>query len=367
MLEGGKISNRQAVFIIFTAIVPTSILILPHLMYKIARQDVWLSVIVATLYGLAVGDIIGRLGKRFPGQTVVEYSRDLLGPILGTGIALLYPVLFTYANAFILRQLSEMLVANFYNETPQVVFVIGFLLVAVYMVRHGLEVLGRFNDTILLLVLISIVILLLFIIPYIMPENIFPVLEKGIQPVLKGAYPASLFFGETFIMLVLVPYLTRPDKARSVNAKAILMVGGTQFLIMLFLILIFDALLANILYPTLNLARQIRLQPYLYNVDIFILFMWLLGGTVKIAIFHYCATLSTAQLFKLKHYGPVSIVLGAVTGILSAVLWEDAVELLHGISTIAPPTYFIVQVAVPLFLLTVAVIRHKGEPGNAGR
>ncbi len=360
MFEGSKISSRQAVFLITTVIVPTSILFLPHMIYVAAKRDAWLSVLAITLFGLGVGDIIGRLGRRFPGQTVVQYSRRLLGPVLGGAVGLVYAGFFIYINAFVVREFSEMLVTNYYKETPQVVFVLGIVFVAVYIVWYGLEVLTRVNDMVLPLVLIMLGVLLITSVPIAEPENLLPVLDNGVGPVLQGAVPAAVFFDETVIMLVLISNLTRPAEARVAIAKAVLLVGLIQLLVVVTVVTVLGTLTENQLYPTLHLARHLRVGPYLANVDPLILLIWILGGFLKVTIFHYCATICAAQLLGLSGYGLVSVVNGAILSILAVVLWEDAIELSYQISRIIPPFFLAVQAGIPVLLLAVAFFKRQG-------
>ncbi len=367
MLEEGRISDRQAVYLIITSILPTSILFLPHMIYKGARQDAWLSVILITFFGLAAGEVIGRLARRFPAQTIVEYSRELVGPYLGGAIGLLYAGFFLYINSFVVRELAEMLTTNFYEETPIVVFVIATVFVVVYIVRHGLEVLGRVNDIVLPLILAMLGALVLFIIPTLKAQNFFPVLENGVAPVVRGGFPAAVFFAETFVMLMLTPYLARPDETRPVIAKAVLFLGGLQFLVILAVIGVTGELTANFLFPVLDLARLIRPSLFLTNVDPLILMPWILGGTVKITVFHYCATLAAAQLFRLRNYGVVAVINGIILGVLSLILWEDVVELAEQIARVIPPYFLFIQVGIPLVLLVIAVIGRKGRQENAGQ
>lgn len=44
MLEGGKISGRQAVYLLVITMLPITIFSLPHLMYIEAGRDAWLRV-----------------------------------------------------------------------------------------------------------------------------------------------------------------------------------------------------------------------------------------------------------------------------------------------------------------------------------
>lgn len=364
MLEGGKISGRQAVYLIIITILPTSILFLPHLVYIGARHDAWLSIILITAFGLAAGDIIGRLGRKFPGQTVVEYSRTLLGTVPGFVIGAIYAGHFIYINAIIVREFGELLITNFIPETPVAVIIISIVLAAVYIVRHGLEVMARVNDMVLPLVFLMVLAVLLLSIPNVRTENLLPVLENGLLPVFSGTVPAGVFFAETYVMLMLIPYLNKPPEARRVIARGILTMGLLQLLVMLTAISVLGAQLNNLLFPTLNLARQIRLEHFLTNVDPLILLVWILGGFMKISVFHYCATLATSQLLGLRSYGAVAVINGVILGILSVILWEDALELAYHIANVIPFYFLPIQVGLPLLLLVFATITGKGAPNK---
>ncbi|MFZ5652328.1 MAG: GerAB/ArcD/ProY family transporter [Bacillota bacterium] len=69
MLEDGKISNRQAVLLIVSTILP-SIMFMPGSIYREAAQDGWMSVILATVFAVAAGAVIAGLGIRFPDRTI---------------------------------------------------------------------------------------------------------------------------------------------------------------------------------------------------------------------------------------------------------------------------------------------------------
>lgn len=367
MLEHGKISGRQAVYLLIATIFPTSILFLPHLMYVQARQDAWLSVILVVLFGLAAGEIIARLGRRFPNRTIVEYSPLVAGRLPGALIGLAFAAFFLYINAFIVREFAELFTTNFLPETPVAVFMFSIIAVSVYIVRHGLEVLARVNDIALPVVIILTFFVILLVTPRLSPEaNLLPVLEDGLLPVARGALPAGVFFAETFVMLMLIPCLSRPRQARRVIARAVLTIGAFQLLIVLAVIGVLGPLTAETPFPTLHLARRVRIGFFLTNVDPLILLIWITGGLIKITIFLYCATLAAAQILRLKNYGPAAVVNGLILAILAVVLWEDAVELTQQLAAVLP--YFLtLMVGVPALLLLTAVLRRKGVARRARR
>ncbi len=364
MLEDGRISNRQAVLLIVSTILPTSIMLLPAIIYQEAAQDSWISVILVTAFGMAAGTVIAGLGMWFPDKTIVQYAELVAGRVLGKAIGLLYIAFFIYINTFIIRQFGELLVTMFMPETPLLVFLIGLLIASAYAVRCGLEVLARANEIALPVVLG----LMLLVAPLIFPEMklqyLTPVLEKGIMPVLKGAYPPALFFAETVVMLMFIPYVNRPQKVKGTIFKAIVIVGIFQLLTMFATTTVFGPRTARIQFPVLILARQISIAEFIERAEPFVMLIWVLGGFVKVGVFYYCTVLATAQWLNLKEYKALVLPTGVLLTTLSVVLWGNVMELSHQITKLLPPVFIPIEVGLPLLLLVVARLRRLGGGGQ---
>lgn len=365
MLEDGRISNRQAVLLIVSTILPTSVMFLPAIIYKEAAQDSWMSVILVTAYGVIAGAIIAGLGMRFPDRTIVQYGELVAGRVLGKAIGLLYAVYFLYINTYIVREFAEFLITMFMPETPLLVFSAGIVLASAYAIRCGLEVLARANEIALPVALA----LLLFIVALISPEmrfeNFTPVLEKGILPVLKGAYrPAAIWFAETFVMVMLIPYLNRPQQAKGTIFRGIVIVGLFQLIITVAATATHGARMARLHFPTLIMARQISIADLIERVEPFVMLIWVLGGFVKVGVFYYCCVLATAQWLNLKEYKALVLPTGVLLTVLSMVLWENVLELTRQIAEILLPMAIPIQVGLPLLLLAAARLRGKGGGGR---
>ncbi len=69
LIENGKITARQLGFIAVTLVIATADVLLPALVALEAKQDAWISVIIATLVSLVVVTMIVTLGLRYPGST----------------------------------------------------------------------------------------------------------------------------------------------------------------------------------------------------------------------------------------------------------------------------------------------------------
>ncbi len=83
-----------------------------------AGNGAWLSLLLATGYGLGFTWLVLTLAKRFPKQSVAEYAPQVLSPIIGYPLVLLLVATFFLRGAFALRNVAEFFVASVLPETP---------------------------------------------------------------------------------------------------------------------------------------------------------------------------------------------------------------------------------------------------------
>jgi spore germination protein KB len=358
VLEDGKISNRQFKWLIITSIAASSLLFLPSATIEEAKQDAWVSIILVTLFGMASGYILIKLGERFPNQTFVSYSQLIVGKFLGKSITLIYILFFIHINANIIREFSETLTSIFLKNTPILLIIISMVIVAASAVRNGIEVISRVNEIIFPSIIIFLFIIFSFIIPELDPANLKPVLANGITPVLKGSYPALLFFAETIILIVIFPTINQPKKSLSSVFKAILFLGIVGIIAIIEIIALFGSIESgNLHLPMLSLIRYIELFDFIERIDVLIMASWFGGGFIKITVFYYCLSISTAEFFDLKSYKPVVLPLGVILTTFSIILYQNINEMSKIIFNVLPPYYIFIEVGIPLFLLLIALLR----------
>jgi len=364
MCEGGKISEGQAVFLIAGTILPTSVMFLPALIYKEAAQDSWISVVLLTVYGLAAGALIAGLGRRFPDMTVVQYGEVLAGRFGGKILGLLYALFFFYINTYIIREFGELFVTMFMPETPLVVFVASVVLASGYGVSCGLEVLARVGEAVMPVILFLLLLLAALIYPEVCWENFLPVLEKGIIPVLKGAFcPAAIWFAETVIMVMLIPYLNEPGRAQKAIFKGVVITGFFQLLIVAVATAVLGSRTARLQFPTLSLASQVSIAGLIERVEPFIMLIWVFGAFIKVGIFYYCGVLAVAQCLHLENYRVLVVPAGLVLTAVPMLAWGNVGELIRQICRVVLPVAVIFEVALPLLLFLADSLRRPGEGG----
>lgn len=360
-MEGGKISNRQAMFLMLFLVLGTANMFLPALASEHAKQDAWISPFFALLEGLWVVFIVTELGRRFPGKTLVEYTRLILGPVFGTGLGFLYVFWMVHPGAIIIREFGELMVTTMMPETPLIIFLSTITFTAALAVRAGLEVMGRTAEFLMPLFLGTYAAIPFLVVQIMKPENLLPVLEHGVKPVIAGGLAPGGWIGEVVLMGMLLPYLRDPDKGRRTMALAVVIIAANLSVTALAVTAVFGPA-PNLTFPFLELAKNIRLAEFLERIEVLILVVWVAGVMVKITVFYYAAVLATAQLTGLKDYRCVITPTGVILTALAVLVYDNIMELVHFVAEIWPfygPTF---EWVIPALLLVVAIVTRKKSP-----
>ncbi|AEG60415.1 GerAB/ArcD/ProY family transporter [Desulforamulus ruminis] len=363
MLEGGKISTRQAIFLLTTTIFATVILFVPSITANYAMQDAWISVLLATACGLLMAWLITRLGLYYPDKTIFEYAGKIVGRWPGKAVGLLYILWFLHLNAEVIREYGELMTAAFMPDTPIIVFHLIVVALAAYAVRNGLEVLTRANEVFFPVILGSIILVLLLSIGNMDFNRLLPIWDAGAIPVLKGSLVPLSWFGEIVTIMILLPYLNKPGKAYQVSAAALLISGLLLLSSVVGALAIFGPQLSGAwMFPTLNNARIISIANFIERMEPFVMGVWVTGGFIKISVFFWVVVLGTAQILELKDYRPLVLPIGATLVALSMFLNSNILDLLLFLSQVWPAyALSIFEVGIPLLLLVIAWLRGKKE------
>ncbi len=363
MLEGGKISSRQAILLMVTMVLPTAFLFVASVTSHLAKQDGWISILLAVFVALLIARLAVSLGLRFPGKTLFQFAEVILGRWPGKFVALLYIWWYIHMNAEVLRQYGSFLVSVFMPDTPVIIFELVIIAIAAYAVRNGLEVFTRMNEIILPIILVSVLILNILPAPEMNLKRLLPVfIENGAVPVIKGAVMPAAWMGEIVTMAVLIPYLNKAKEANKIAVTATLITGLFFLIALITDIATFGPIVnAGWLFPGLNKIRVIHLANFLERLEPFIMVIWVAGALVKISVFYWVAVLGSAQWLELKDYKPLVLPVGVILLALSIMIHESILGLFAFLGTFwGPYALTVFQVGIPLLLLVAAVFRRQG-------
>lgn len=361
-MEKAKISAYQ-LFVLIVLFQMGSSMVVP--LASGAKQDAWLAILIGMAGGMCLFLIYYTLYSYYPTSLPATYVPKLVGPFLGKFIIFIYMVYFIYLSARVLRDFGDMLVAFAYPETPMFIINALLMLVIIYSVRKGIEVIARTAE--IMFIFFAFILLtgsvLILISGIIEIPQLRPVLENGLKPVLKTAFSETLYFpfGEILAFIVLLPYL-KPSKI--VKRTGLLAIGASGLMLAntmaVNVAVLGVSLVGRTPFPLLATIQSVNAAEYLQRMDVYFMLSSIIGGFFKIAIFFYICVVGAADLFKVKESKRLVYPMGMVVLFSSILIASTYPEHLYeGIQFVPLALHLPFQVIIPVLLLLIAVFKRK--------
>lgn len=327
-----------------------------------AKQDAWISIAVATLFGIAIFAMYRLLQARQPASDLFELVQLSFGRWLGSVVILLYVIYFLYVAARVLRDFLELLSSAVLDHTPIEVLAFAFMLVAAYMIWLGLSTIMRTAE--LLFPIIMGILLVLFILLVIdrdyQFDNLKPILGEGIQPVVTSIFPTLLTFpfGELIIILVIIRYAAPASRVGLLSTAAVgfsgLILVGTA---VLETITLGEKMKERTNFPYLLTIRDIAFGYFFERLEMIVVFVMFITILVKASLFLFGALKGMEHLVRIPYRESVFPV-ACLVAILSIRIANSFAE--HSIEGLKFTPYFVhlpMQLGIPLVMLVILGVK----------
>ncbi|MFB7642035.1 GerAB/ArcD/ProY family transporter [Peribacillus butanolivorans] len=362
MLEKGKIGSRQLTILVILYTVGDSILVIPSIVASEAKQNGWVSGILSVAIApLLVVFLYDALRKCYPDLTLVEYSQKILGKWLGIAISLLFISYFFITTATYLREIGDFMTSQIMPETPIQVIMFLFMSIVLMSARLGLEPLARSAEILFPFVVILLSSLMILLLPEIKFQNLQPVWEGGLKPVIRGSIPFIVFpFIEPVAVLMILPFVSQKDRIRKNLFIGQLLAGSVLIIITLLAILVLGVdLTVKEIYPSYKLAQKINIANFLTRVEAILAIIWFITIFIRFSLFFYVTVLGLAQTLKLQDYRPLVFPIGMILIVFTLIMAPNTVYYSNFITDIWPFYAMTFGFLLPLLLLTIAKVHKK--------
>ncbi|WP_408009917.1 endospore germination permease [Pseudalkalibacillus sp. A8] len=362
MLDNQNISARQFRKLVILFTIGTSILIVPATLASEAKQDAWIAAILGVGMGLLVIFLYNKLALMFPDMTFVQMNQRVLGKWLGKMVSIIFfSMTFAYTSA-LLFYAGNFFITEIMPETPLGSLVILIGIIMVMAVRYGLETFARSAEILIMTFFILFICLVFFVSPEIEFENIQPVFEVELKPLLR----ASIFLVVTSTINAVVLLMIFPANVNQpIEAQKSFLIGSlTGGLVMIIITLLgilvlgpFDS--SNQIYPGYELTKKINIGNFLTRIDAIMAGLWMITIYFKLVLYFYASVLGFTQILEIKDYRPFTLPLGMIAIVLSLIVYPNVVYQQEWDTETANAFSLTVGIFLPLLLLVVAVFRKK--------
>lgn len=276
MKDKEVINSKQFRDILICIMWPATINYGSGILARKVGRDMWISGIISIFTVLPFIFIIIRIGQTFPGKTVVEYSTELLGWILGKMLGLLLTIYFFISAASSISMYIHHLTGFLLPETPFLVVTIMHICVICYLVWKGPEVIGRTSVIAFGMATIFYLIVFMASLSEIDINRITPFFDSGVVHVFKASFEADTFVGVSQILVaMLLPMVQNQKNAFKVAASGIL-IGGFFFILYFIveLMIMGPQVVAMMRIASMDFVRSIQITQYLHRFESFMVALW---------------------------------------------------------------------------------------------
>jgi spore germination protein KB len=365
MVNNLKISARQFAIFVILFTIGTTILLVPGSLAQEVKQDAWIAALAGTGVGLLLVVLYNAVGRMFPTITIVEMNEILLGKWIGKAVSLTFVFFSLLSAAELLLYVGTFLTTQVIPDTPIEAIHVIFTCIVIMGIRLGLETLARSAEILFpLFVFLFIILVAAVFLPPVQVnfENIQPVLETGIKPMIRAVFLFTSFFSLPLIVLLMIfPVSVNRPKAAEKTFFIGILIGGfcLSIIIILAIFVLGPDNSARHMYPSYALARKINVGDFLQRIEAIMAFMWFITIYFKMTFYFYAAVIGVAQTLKLNNYRPLTIPLGMIVVSLSLIVHPNVIHAATFDKEIWPLYASTYGLVLPLLLLAVNALRKK--------
>lgn len=304
MTNNDRISTSQIISIIVLTIIGTGILTLPQSLAEAAGPDGWIILIAGGLMVLLVTLAHAFIVKCFPGKTYLEIITLTLSKPVAYIYGVFLVVYLIILNGFLVRIFAEVVKMFLLFQTPIEIIIMSVLLVTAYLVRQGIETMGRLAELLLPIILIPSLILFALALQGADPTNILPTFQISPKEVFTGI-PLVLFSFLGFdLLLIFGTFLNQSKDLYKKSTIGILIILALYLVLTLTTLLVFGTeQTVHLIWPTLSLFKTIDFPGlFIENVEAVVMAMWVFIVFMSVAPLYLGKTVILQSLFKVKEH-----------------------------------------------------------------
>jgi spore germination protein KB len=193
-------------------------------------------------------------------------------------------------------------------------------------------------------------------IPYMKIENLLPLGEAGFAAIIKSSVVPFAYYGEFFILAMILPYLKNPREGLKAGniANIILTIFLTTMVISMITVLGVDT-------TSRSIFALFFLGDYIppIGIKIYLLSMWVVAFWGKIMLLQFIICSGLSQLLNLKSYRYVILPVAALLVVLSFNFYRSVPIMLISIPATFPGVALFFEYLIPTLLLVIAWIKLK--------
>lgn len=354
------INNKQFRDILICITWPTAINYASGILAREVGRDMWICGVISILTVLPFVFITIHIGQNFPDKTIVEYSKELLGSVLGKGLGLMLTIYFfliaSSTASMYIQHLSDFLLP----QTPFLVVTVLHVFVISYLVWKGTEVIARTAVIAFAMAIIFYLLVLMASLPEIDINRITPFFDSGVVPVFKASLKCDTFVSMMPLIIAMLMPMVHDKKRTFRTAASGLLIGGSFFVFYFIveLMVMGPQVVALMRIASMDFVRSIQITQYLHRFESFMVALWYWSILSQAGIMAACSLEAFMQTTSIKEKNPLIIIIfGLIMIILTYYMGHDKVFFLNLRENVWQYFALPIDFGVPLLLFLAFGVR----------
>ncbi|MBU3158793.1 endospore germination permease [Clostridium frigoris] len=354
------ISERQGIILVTLFIIGSTFLIGSG---GAAKQDAWIAVIIAISCSIILLLMFSRILSLYPGKDLFDILQIVMGKFAGKIISLLMIWFAFHVGALVLRNISEFTNILIFANTPVVVPMLFLTMLLIWCLKAGIEVLGRWSEFFIWIVMIISIFLTVFLISDMDINKLKPILNNGLAPLLNGTLSSFSFpFGETVVFTMVFSNVSKIKNYNKTFIVGLLIGGGIIFLATLRNIIVLGSeAISRIYFPTTMIVSLIHLGPMLQRLEILVVIAFLICVFVKVSICTFAVCNGISKVFGFNDYKFTATPVALLMLSFSFILYKSTMEMSFWAFNVYPYYSLVFEVIIPLGVFILAEIKSRSS------
>ena len=357
-MQNETISERQAVILIIMFISGSSLL---KGAGSQAKQDAWIAVIIAISWSIILLLMFSKILSLYPGKDLFDILQIVMGKFIGKIISILM-IWFAFHDAtLIFKNLSDYTNTIVFAYTPVVLPMIFFAMLLIWALKEGIEVLGRWSEFFIWVVIIIFSTISMLAIPQMNISRLRPILNNGFTPVLKGAFSSFSFpFGETIIFTMVFSNISKVKNYKRTFILGLLIGGGLICVSTIRNTLILGSrTISRVYFPAPIAISLIDIGQMFERLEILVAVVFIVCIFVKVSICLIAVCNGISKVFGLNEYKFIATPVTLLMFNFTFFVYKSTMEMTSWVTNIWPYYSFGFEVIIPLVIFIVAEIKSK--------
>ena len=300
--HNGRVSVRQVEIFLILQMLNTTILFLPKIAGDYVGRNGYILPLLAIILGVIYIFCIEGITKQFPRDTLVEFLPKIVPKFIAYIIVVLFVIKIAIITGLEARMLGEMISQVLLPKTPVQLIILVMLLSVAYLVKSGIEAIGRMGEVLIYFIAVPLILVFLLVVPHGEYMQLMPFFQTNLRGIGMGTFVVSLIFMPLEIMLMLAGLMKETKKVRRAMLVAVITIGIASAIIVLltYVGVGFNETQRQV-WPVLTLMQSMSLNGSMVeNQEILMMTGWIFSIFIYLSSGIYFTSLIGSRSFKYK-------------------------------------------------------------------